>query len=410
MNSFLYYSISSNLTEDEIIEVDSQVDKSREAVYLFFRELPSNSKRRAKQICLYVTFVVAISQPLTPYAYTVMVPLPPPIERLSPIEQDIIIGHKNSYPQITPFIEPKTHKTILTDNRIEDLNIIVNKLENGSITLDEAILKLRAGGGDLSPLTKILIRIVLVWVMQKNAGTAEAFTKPSFGHLSKVGPTPRIAPKLQENPIDRNNPLQGSCKSSNHPSMDKFANSLSLEYSEFQNKYYSESLPKRFDTNNYSTKEFKELAQDPRSSDNKFDRVSIDEARTVVQAKLEKVIIKPTRPDTETAKRVDLDFRVKGPAPFTHIDVKNPVGSEILKKQGQAISLEDMSYRIGQKIVAQKQRFVGLEDGPLGPENVGHIVDLCYVPSSEKAIVKQNVLQGARDKGSDAGIIFLNDT
>ena len=31
------------------------------------------------------------------------------------------------------------------------------------------------------------------------------------------------------------------------------------------------------------------------------------------------------------------------------------------------------------------------------------------VPSSEKAIVKQNVLQGAIDKGSHAGIIFLND-
>ena len=31
------------------------------------------------------------------------------------------------------------------------------------------------------------------------------------------------------------------------------------------------------------------------------------------------------------------------------------------------------------------------------------------MPSSEKTIVKQNVLQGAVDKGNDAGIIFLND-
>lgn len=69
-----------------------------------------------------------------------------------------------------------------------------------------------------------------------------------------------------------------------------------------------------------------------------------------------------------------------------------------------------MSYRIGQKIVAQKKRFVGLENGPLSPENVSHIVDLCYMPSSEKAIVKQNVLQGALGKGSNAEIIFLNDT
>ena len=44
----------------------------------------------------------------------------------------------------------------------------------------------------------------------------------------------------------------------------------------------------------------------------------------------------------ESARRLDLDFTVQGPIPFTHIDVKNPVGSEILKKQWQTISLEDM--------------------------------------------------------------------
>lgn len=57
----------------------------------------------------------------------------------------------------------------------------------------------------------------------------------------------------------------------------------------------------------------------------------------------------------------------------------------------------------------QKHRFVGLENGPASSENVGHIVDLCYVPGNEKSIVRQNILQGARDKGSDAGTIFLND-
>ena len=68
-----------------------------------------------------------------------------------------------------------------------------------------------------------------------------------------------------------------------------------------------------------------------------------------------------------------------------------------------------MGYKIGRKIVIQKKTFVGRENGPVSSENVGHIVDLCYVPSSEKAIVKNSILQGARDKGSDAGIIFLND-
>jgi len=59
--------------------------------------------------------------------------------------------------------------------------------------------------------------------------------------------------------------------------MNKLANSLSRKYSEFQSKYYSESLPKRFATNNYSAKDFKELAKDPRVDGFKYDRVSIDE-------------------------------------------------------------------------------------------------------------------------------------
>lgn len=48
MTSFLYYSILSNLTENEIIVIDKQVANNRERVYLFVRKLPSNSKRKAK--------------------------------------------------------------------------------------------------------------------------------------------------------------------------------------------------------------------------------------------------------------------------------------------------------------------------------------------------------------------------
>jgi hypothetical protein len=184
-------------------------------------------------------------------------------------------------------------------------------------------------------------------------------------HQGHVQPNPRIAPKLQENPVDRNNMGQENCRSSNHPSMDKLANSLSPEYSEFQSKYYWESLPKRFDTNECWARKFKELAKDLRVDGIKYDRVSIDEARAIVQAKLETLVIKPTRPDMETARRVDLDYTVQGPAPFTHFDVKNPVGSEILKKQGQTINIEDMAYKIGQNIVNQKYRFVSLENGPI---------------------------------------------
>jgi hypothetical protein len=52
MSALFYYSISWNLTEDEIIEINKQVDNNREAVYLFLTQLPSNSTRKAKRLGL----------------------------------------------------------------------------------------------------------------------------------------------------------------------------------------------------------------------------------------------------------------------------------------------------------------------------------------------------------------------
>ena len=68
-----------------------------------------------------------------------------------------------------------------------------------------------------------------------------------------------------------------------------------------------------------------------------------------------------------------------------------------------------MAYRLGQKILPQKERYVGEEGGPVSSENVLHIIDMCYVESNETQIVKDNFLQGVLDNGSDDGIVFLNE-
>lgn len=251
----------------------------------------------------------------------------------------------STVPMVSPIVGQATFSS--TPTSIEILS--PNQLDYQT-NQQELLLDVRGGGSDLS---EFIIRIFLIWTMSQNSKPTNGFQpKPmNHQHFGRQGPNPRIAPKLQENPVNRNNPGQGNCRSSNHPSMDKLANSLSPEYSEFQSKYYSESFSKRFDTNECSARKFKELAKDPRVNGVKYDRVSIDEARAIVQSKLENLVINPTRPDMETARRVDLDYEVEGPAPFTHFDVKNPVGSEILKKQGQTISLEDMAYKIGQNEV-----------------------------------------------------------
>ena len=113
MSSFLYYSISSDLIKDEILEIDKQVKKNREGIYLFVKELPSNSKVKAKKLFVYGMFLFQLGQPLVPCAAAVVMPLPPvAIHKLSPIEQDRILSNKNYYPQIASIIESKIDKMV----------------------------------------------------------------------------------------------------------------------------------------------------------------------------------------------------------------------------------------------------------------------------------------------------------
>ena len=147
MSSLLYYSISSDLTKDKIIEIDRRVGKNREAVYLFVRKLPSNSKRKIKRLCFGVVFVFMISQPLVSCAAAVMMPLPPAIHRLSPIEQDRTLSNKNSYPQIAAIPASKVDKIKLTNEQIKQFDSLALELSSGSITMEEAILQLPGDEG-----------------------------------------------------------------------------------------------------------------------------------------------------------------------------------------------------------------------------------------------------------------------
>ena len=50
MRALLYYSISSDLTEDEIIEIENQVSKNRERVCIFVRNVASNAKDKTRKV------------------------------------------------------------------------------------------------------------------------------------------------------------------------------------------------------------------------------------------------------------------------------------------------------------------------------------------------------------------------
>ena len=78
---------------------------------------------------------------------------------------------------------------------------------------------------------------------------------------------------------------------------------------------------------------------------------------------MEGIVNNPQRIEKPSCKFVDLNFKVTGPAPYTHMDVKHPVGSEILRKQNPNVDIKTMAYKMGKKIVNQKDLrlgFIGL--------------------------------------------------
>jgi hypothetical protein len=55
-----------------------------------------------------------------------------------------------------------------------------------------------------------------------------------------------------------------------------------------------------------------------------------------------------------------------------------------LEKQLQNKTVEQIAFQMGEKIAAQKNKFVGKRNGPAGPEEIAHVVDLCYLKISEQ--------------------------
>ena len=186
MGSLLYYSILSNLTKDEIIAIDKQVAKNRKGVWLFVRKLPSNSKRKAKRLFVYGMFLFQLGQPLVPCTAAVVMPLPPiAIHRLSPIEQDRILSNKNSYPQIAHILEEKVDKIRLTNEQIKQFNNLAIELNSGSITMEEAVLRLRGGDGLTDVVAVIAFVIFMNWY--DSLSGVEAFQANPLPHQDPFG-------------------------------------------------------------------------------------------------------------------------------------------------------------------------------------------------------------------------------
>ena len=106
-------------------------------------------------------------------------PLPPAIHRLSPIEESRIRTNKN-YPQIATIPESKVDKIRLTNEQIKEFNLVYYKLQKGSITIDKAVLEIRAGGfSDWSALAFI--------IFMYSVHQSDSFQSVPLPHMDPLG-------------------------------------------------------------------------------------------------------------------------------------------------------------------------------------------------------------------------------
>ena len=184
MTALFYYSISSGLSENEVVIIDKEISRNRKLVYIFLTKLPLNAKRKAKRICFYMIFAFTIVQPLAPCA-AVMLPLPPTaIHRLSSIDESRITTNSNC-PQIVPLIRSKVNKVILTNQQIEQFDIITKQLISGSITMEEAILQIRGGDG-LTDIVAVIAFVIFINWYDSLFGV-EAFKANPLPHMDPMG-------------------------------------------------------------------------------------------------------------------------------------------------------------------------------------------------------------------------------
>lgn len=143
-----------------------------------------------------------------------------------------------------------------------------------------------------------------------------------------------------------------------------------------------------------------------------IDKKSIFEAKGGLQAeglKMYKNLSRPSNPD------VKLDFEANDIKTGRRIfvDHKGMIDFRSLTDQGKDISSfpshETVAYRIGRGIPGQKERFIGLPQGPESVDEVLHLVDFDRIRDPrEKPSLVSAVLNGAEDAGCGDNIAFIN--
>ena len=143
-----------------------------------------------------------------------------------------------------------------------------------------------------------------------------------------------------------------------------------------------------------------------------IDEKSIFEAKGGLQGegqKMYKNLRRPANPDV----RLDFEATDIKTGKRIFVDHKGMIDFQSLADQGKDISRfpshETVAYRMGQDIPSQKERFIGIPQGPKSANEVLHLVNFDKIRNSlEKPSLVSAVLNGAEDAGCGDNIAFIN--
>ena len=377
MSSLLYYSISSYLTEDEIIELDIQVASNRKAVCIFIRNLASKDKERVILIIALATSIAWLSN--LESAEAIGLPMsPPPVVRVQPSFEDSL--KKPEFAKLVPRKPERISYKYFSRSKEELLLLIY--ATDPRLASNQQILKLvkelRGGSWGLVGTAAVLGLIILIFSMgegfvpnnpnpgwglarpnQFQPSTAEQRYPPAYdlffprrtcyadrpgGSLMLSGVNPQSSreelTQLSTDVVPTQTQLSGFVKNGEVD--------LNQAFSEV-NRRASAIGCETFDC---SFARFKELATEC----GEIKKSGVREAITILQGEMQGYY--------KNARRVDygpnvkgLDFAVDGLGKFeniTHAEAKNAVGSAIEVADGFDANTWKQGKKLGKKVFGKK--------------------------------------------------------
>lgn len=149
MSANLYHSITRDLTESEIIEMDMAASHTRKRIYSIFgkplnRNFRRKLKQRIKRSIARGLFIYTLTQPAQQAVLPVIIP--PQLEKIQAAQKNDLLANVKAEYITTPQL--KADKVRLTQKQTAQLEFFATQLENGETSVEEVILNLRAGDQD----------------------------------------------------------------------------------------------------------------------------------------------------------------------------------------------------------------------------------------------------------------------